>query len=468
MATQQASRADFNGRGWKCSPVLWGGALAVGFYLLLPLGVEEGSSLDELFCGHPLAYAATTLFWMGIAGLAIKMLRLPGQKRGLAPTFDSAEGFQAEESATRLEAQLASLPDKARKTWAVSRLADLCSFVCSRKSTSGLSGHLEYLAEFSGEQLHNSYAFVRTITWAVPIIGFLGTVVGITQAIQHLDPQQLTQSFDLVAKGLSVAFGTTALALGLSLVLVFGMYLVERLERSVLAEIEMLAVGWLTELFPAESDTVNPLAEAEAQAATLLLEQTEEMIHRQTDNWEQSVEQLRSRWVESFERHQTALDESLQSGLKATLESHGRQLSEAREVLVEGVRSSGEQVVRSLAMAQEKHQQLSSELTEQNARVLSAVQSELASARDHHRQFSTEWQQQLQDWQSSMAGQTEAQQQLALSWAKLAGDQNQLAAVEAKLAENLQVAQAADSLNETLHSLNAAVHLLTARARPAA
>jgi len=246
------------------------------------------------------------------------------------------------------------------------------------------------------------------------------------------------------------------------------MYLVERLERSVLAEIEMLAVGWLTELFPAESDTGNPLAEAEAQAATLLLEQTEEMIRRQTDNWEQSVEQLRSRWVESFERHQTALDESLQSGLEATLESHGRQLSEAREVLVEGVRSSGEQVVRSLAMAQEKHQQLSSELTEQNARVLSAVQSELASARDHHRQFSTEWQQQLQAWQSSMAGQTEAQQQLALSWAKLAGDQNQLAAVEAKLAENLQVAQAADSLNETLHSLNAAVHLLTARARPAA
>ena len=132
------------------------------------------------------------------------------------------------------------------------------------------------------------------------------------------------------------------------------------------------------------------------------------------------------------------------------------------------MRSSGEQVVRSLAMAQEKHQQLSSELTEQNARVLSAVQSELASARDHHRQFSTEWQQQLQAWQYSMAGQTEAQQQLALSWAKLAGDQNQLAAVEAKLAENLQVAQAADSLNETLHSLNAAVHLLTARARPAA
>ncbi|MBC8291002.1 MAG: hypothetical protein H8E37_11870, partial [Planctomycetes bacterium] len=196
--------------------------------------------------------------------------------------------------------------------------------------------------------------------------------------------------------------------------------------------------------------------------------QTEEMIRRQTDNWEQSVEQLRSRWVESFERHQTALDESLQSGLEATLESHGRQLVEARDVLVEGVRSSGDQVARSLAMAHEKHEQHSSELAEQNSRVLSAVQAELASAREQQQRFSGEWQQQLQAWHASMASQTEAQQQLALSWEKLAGDQNQLATVEAKLAENLQVAKAADSLNETLHSLNAAVHLLTARVRPAA
>lgn len=458
---------------------MWGIILAVGFYTVLPVGVEDGSSLDELFCGHPLAYAATSLFWMGIAGLAIKLLRLPGQKRTLEQVFEPADGYQPEESATRLDAQLASLSAEKRHTWAMSRLADLCTFVRSRKSTSGLSGHLEYLAEFSGEQLHNSYAFVRTVTWAVPIIGFLGTVVGITQAIQHLDPQQLTQSFDLVAKGLSVAFGTTALALGLSLVLVFGMYLVERLERGVLADIEMLAVGWMTELFPAAATPGNPIAEAEAQAAEMLLKQTEEMIRRQTSSWEHSVEQLRARWVESFAQHQASLDESLKSGLESTLSSHGRQLAESRELLVEGVKHSGEEVARSLALAHEQHEQRTAELTDQNSRVLTAVQAELAASREQQQQqlqslggaferMTSEWERQLASWSTSVSAQSEAQQRLASAWEKLAGDQNQLMTVEAKLAENLQVAQAADSLNETLHSLNAAVHLLTARVRPAA
>ncbi|MDA0587791.1 MAG: MotA/TolQ/ExbB proton channel family protein [Planctomycetota bacterium] len=479
MTNQQTSRADFNGRGWKCSPLLWGSVLSVAFYSLLPFVVAGGSPMDELFCGHPLAYTATCLFWAGIAGLAVKLLRLPSQKKAFNNSFEAAEGFAAEESAVRLQSQIASLPAPQRQTWAVSRLADLCSFVKSRKSTSGLNSHLEYLAEFAGEQMHHSYAFVRTVTWAVPIIGFLGTVVGITQAIKHLDPQKLTQSFDLVANGLSVAFGTTALALGLSLVLVFGAYLVEKLERSTLAEIEMLAVSWMTELFPAAGGSGSTLAEAEAQAAAQLLEQTEVMIRRQTENWEHAVEQLRSRWVDSFEQHQIELASSLRSGVDATLDNHGRQLAEAREVLIEGVRETGEQTARSLQLAHETHEQRSQEIVDQNSGMLAAVRSELSAAREEqHTQLrilsgsferhSTEWESRLENWATSIATQVEAQQQLAAAWSKLAGGQEQLVSVEKTLAENLQVAQAADSLNETLHSLNAAVHILTARVRPAA
>lgn len=468
MTTQQTSRADFNGRGWKCSPILWGSVLAVTFYSLLPFVSARGSALSELFCGHPLAYAATGLFWAGIAGLTIKLLRLPGQRRTLGESFETADGFRAEESAARLETQIASLPDSRQRTWTVSRLTDLCTFVRSRKSTTGLSGHLEYLAEFAGEQMHHSYAFVRTVTWAVPIIGFLGTVVGITQAIQHLDPQQLTTSFDLVAQGLSIAFGTTALALGLSLVLVFGAYLVERLERSVLADIEMLAVGWMTELFPADAASGSSLADAEAQAAALLLEQTELMIRRQTENWEHAVEQLRSRWVDSFDQHQTQLDESLRTGLAATLDGHSRQLAESREVLIEGLRHVSDETSRSLRIAHENHEQHSAALLQQNTGMLAAVQDELASSREQQQLQMQTWKQELENQASSAAAHVEAQRQLANAWSQLAGGQQQLVTVEQKLAENLQIAHAAESLNETLHSLNAAVHLLTARVRPAA
>ena len=115
----------------------------------------------------------------------------------------------------------------------------------------------------------------------MPILGFLGTVVGITTAIQNLDPAKLDTSFGQVSMGLGVAFGTTALALGLSLVLVFGTYLIEKLERSVLADVELLALKTATNLFPPERKTGNPLIEAQGESARRLLEQSDALIERQ-------------------------------------------------------------------------------------------------------------------------------------------------------------------------------------------
>ena len=66
------------------------------------------------------------------------------------------------------------------------------------------------LADQAAERLHESYSLVRTITWAVPILGFLGTVVGITMAIANVTPEQLDTSLGEVTDGLAVAFDTTA------------------------------------------------------------------------------------------------------------------------------------------------------------------------------------------------------------------------------------------------------------------
>ncbi|MEI2659369.1 MAG: MotA/TolQ/ExbB proton channel family protein [Bifidobacterium adolescentis] len=55
---------------------------------------------------------------------------------------------------------------------------------------------------------------IRTITWAVPILGFLGTVIGITMAIANITPDQLESSLGEVTAGLAVAFDTTASVTG--------------------------------------------------------------------------------------------------------------------------------------------------------------------------------------------------------------------------------------------------------------
>jgi biopolymer transport protein ExbB/TolQ len=370
------------------SPLLWGGALTLGFYQILPTVPGFEASLDTLFCGHWLAYATTSLFWVGMAALGAKAIGLPRERTATEPGLrvESVPGSPAA-TAEQLSGTLDRLPENHSDTIAISRLRAIAAFVRGRKSTEGLDGHLSYLAEFAGEQLHNSYALVRTITWAVPILGFLGTVVGITTAIQNLDPAKLDTSFGQVSMGLGVAFGTTALALGLSLVLVFGTYLIEKLERSVLADVEMLALKTTTDLFPPEPTTGNPFIEAQGESARRLLEQSDALIARQVAMWEQSLETLRDRWNQTLQSQQTRLEESLSSAAEQTLTGQTESLRQ----------------------------------------------------------------------------QSQAQAHVARLLAEIGAGQDRLTAAQERVIERLKQVESNDALDETLHTLSAAIHMLTAR-----
>ena len=79
-------------------------------------------------------------------------------------------------------------------------------------SAAGLRLFLRSLADQDSLTLEGSNALVRFITWAIPILGFLGTVLGITGAISGVTPEVLEKSLSTVTDGLSLAFDTTAVA----------------------------------------------------------------------------------------------------------------------------------------------------------------------------------------------------------------------------------------------------------------
>jgi biopolymer transport protein ExbB/TolQ len=80
------------------------------------------------------------------------------------------------------------------------------------------------------------YTMVRYVIWAIPALGFLGTVIGIAMALAYAggadlqDPTLLAE----VTKRLAVAFNTTLLALCLSAVLVLVQHLVQAYEERAL------------------------------------------------------------------------------------------------------------------------------------------------------------------------------------------------------------------------------------------
>ena len=87
--------------------------------------------------------------------------------------------------------KLAEIPEADKKSFLPQRLKAALEGVCRKGSGDGLEDDLRFLSDIDAGRAHASHAMVRIIIWAIPILGFLGTVIGITMAIAGLDPKML-------------------------------------------------------------------------------------------------------------------------------------------------------------------------------------------------------------------------------------------------------------------------------------
>ena len=83
------------------------------------------------------------------------------------------------------------------------------------------------------------YSMVRYVVWAIPTLGFIGTVIGISLALAfagQVDVQDPTLLAELT-KRLAVAFNTTLLALVMAAILVLIQHIVQAREEGALNEV---------------------------------------------------------------------------------------------------------------------------------------------------------------------------------------------------------------------------------------
>lgn len=105
---------------------------------------------------------------------------------------------------------------------------------------------LREASDAANSAMESHYTLVRVALWTIPILGFIGTVIGVGDAVggfnQFLSSaQELSEikvALGTVTTGLSVAFDTTFVGLVLSVILMFVMSAVEKKERDQLQEIE--------------------------------------------------------------------------------------------------------------------------------------------------------------------------------------------------------------------------------------
>jgi biopolymer transport protein ExbB/TolQ len=93
-------------------------------------------------------------------------------------------------------------------------------------------------------QMETSYAIVQGFVWAIPVLGFIGTVLGLSQAIGSFtavlgtgqDVSAITGALGNVTAGLATAFDTTLVALVAALVIQLLMVMTKKSEEEFLDE----------------------------------------------------------------------------------------------------------------------------------------------------------------------------------------------------------------------------------------
>lgn len=90
-------------------------------------------------------------------------------------------------------------------------------------------------ADLAGDELDSSLGLVRYIAWAIPAIGFIGTVRGIGEALNFAE-EAVQGDISAVTTGLGLAFNSTFVGLLLCIILMFFLHMVQSRQEAFIIE----------------------------------------------------------------------------------------------------------------------------------------------------------------------------------------------------------------------------------------
>jgi hypothetical protein len=409
---------------------------AVAYVLGIPLAIGLLHAIDAGLCGDadiqhyvkfPVQKTAVLLFCCALCGLAGKLLRYLRERVACAkPPLPAWNGqpIPATEVGA-LQQQLALQSAGGQRTFIGRRVGAVLDFVACRRSATDLDDQIRCLADNDAIALEGTYALLRFITWAIPIIGFLGTVLGITGAISHIDPATLAQETGLtgVTTGLAEAFDTTALALFLTMILMFCCYLVERLEQGLLERVDRYVDKELTHRFTRVSTAAALNSNAMDQHTQTVIGASQQLVEKQVALWTAAVDKTEQLGSKQQERMATAIGQALEFALTR----YGKRLAELEEGLLT-----------------------------RNQTLINTVAQLAVALRDTGREH-----------QLTLARLTDGLGAQVEALTKVQAGEAELMRVQELLGQNLTLLAGANTFEQAVQSLTAAVHMLTARAAAA-
>lgn len=313
------------------------------FFGLILYGPLDYPILRRYCLGHPVAIASVCLFIVGIVGLTLKWIAALQQTslttRG-ASTLERLIGEGDEIAPKQRPAWLAanweSQNGQLQRSWFGARVWRVLELQINRGRRNQLEHDLKSLSELEADRQHDSYSLLRIIHWAMPMLGFLGTVLGISQTLSQLDTATLASqqgdAMNQLTAGLNIAFDTTAIALVLTVFSMFVQFAISRLEQSILSQIDSDAADCLIQYlsadpFDAQVNLLTPVREA----LDGVLAGVRQLVTEQASLWSDSLFDTQRQWSEWTQERSQAVEAQISHSVGLALDKHVTELSKLQE-----------------------------------------------------------------------------------------------------------------------------------------
>jgi biopolymer transport protein ExbB/TolQ len=323
--------------------LLIGVGLSAAFFGLILYGPLDYPILRRYCLGHPVAIASVCLFIVGIVGLTLKWMAALQQTRltsrgsnTLQRLIDDGNEIAAKQRPAWLVANWETQNDQLQRSWFGARIWRVLELQINRGRRNQLESDLKSLSELEADRQHDSYSLLRIIHWAMPMLGFLGTVLGISQTLSQLDTATLASqqgdAMNQLTAGLNIAFDTTAIALVLTVISMFIQFAISRLEQSILSQIDSDAADCLIPYLSADPfDAQDNLLAPVREALDGVLAGVRQLVTEQASLWSDSLFDTQRQWSEWTQERSQVVETQISHRVGQALDKHVTELSKLQE-----------------------------------------------------------------------------------------------------------------------------------------
>ena len=177
-----------------------------------------------------------------LAIMGYKTFKVTSERRLLdVELIPIAEGMRILPEDTREFArQVQALPDDRQQMSLPRALMNALRRFSTTRNVQDVSSSTHTLIESEADRLESELSMIRYISWAIPSIGFIGTVRGIGEALAQAD-KAVQGDIAGVTQSLGVAFNSTFIALLISIFLMFLVHQLQLLQERLVFDAEAYA-----------------------------------------------------------------------------------------------------------------------------------------------------------------------------------------------------------------------------------